>query len=146
MNVRNLSEYTRVQVAAGAAAAAQTAVTGAVLDMQGFENVRVLAVLGDVSDTSVLTLKLQGGSLADGSDMADLAGVTTAAFTATASSADSKVISLDCVKPGKRYVRAVLTRGTANAAVACVLAELYDARMLPAGGGDVVASAVKIAP
>lgn len=140
-HVRNLSDFTRVVVSSGAAAAAQTAVTGVTLDIRGFERVRGLAVLGDVADTSVLTLKYQAGHLADGSDMADVTGASVA-FTAGVSTADSKVLVLDVVQPPKRYGRFVLTRGTADAVVACVLAELYDARRPPVTGGDVIAKLV----
>lgn len=139
----NLSEVTRVVVASGAAVAAQTAVTGATIDTAGCESVRFLAVLGDVTDGSVLTLKAQSGSQSNGSDATDITGCATTAFTAGASNADGKIISLDVVKPTKRYVTPVLTRTTANAVVAAIVAELYGYRKAPPAGGDVISEAVK---
>src|SRR4051794_16066955 len=97
-----LSDAVTVLVVAGAQAAAQTPVTGSLVDMQGYERVRVLAVLGDVDAGCQLSLKLQGGDKADGTDQADLLGVLTPTLTAGATSADSKAVSLDCVKPGRR--------------------------------------------
>lgn len=138
----NLSEPTRVILAAGPATAATTAVNGAVIDTAGCESVRFLAIFGDVTATSVLTLKAQTGDESDGSDAADVTGCATDPFTAGASDADSKILSLDAIKPTKRYVRPVVTRTTANAVVTAIVAELYGYRKTPPGGGDVIASKV----
>lgn len=138
----NLANCTRVVVSSGAAVAAQTAIEGTAVDTQGFESVRFLAITGDVTATSVLTLKAQSGAASNGSDATDITGATTAAFTAGASDADSKILSLDVIKPTKRYVRPVLTRTTANAVVACIIAELYGPHKGPPGGGDVIAEAI----
>jgi hypothetical protein len=127
---------------AGAATAGTSAINGAVIDRANFESVRFTALLGDVTATCVLGLKLQSGDLSDGSDMADVSGAAVA-YTAGASDADSKLLVLDVFKPTKRYVRCVLTRTTANAVVNGILADLYHARREPVTGGDVIASAVK---
>jgi hypothetical protein len=135
----NISNETRVIVAANTTAAGQTAINGRVIDLSSARGVRGLAVFGDVAATSVLTLRYQSGTLADGSDMADVAGAS-ATHTATATNADNKAMSLDVVglNPLRRYGRFVLTRTTADAAVQTMLAEVYDLVNTPATGGDVV--------
>lgn len=137
----SLTKNVKITVVAAAAAAAQTAVEGSILDMAGYDGVLFVALTGDVTDTAVLTLKAQQNTANSTSGMADLVG--TAAFTAGASDADNKGLALDVHKPRERYVRAVLTRGTANAAVSGIIAIQYDARRKPtAHDASVIAQAL----
>lgn len=138
----NIANRTRLKLSSGATSAGTSAINGTAIDTQGFEGVRFIALLGDVTDTSVLSLKAQGGSASDGGDATDITGATTGTFTADGSTADSKILSLDVVKPRARYVRPVLGRTTANAVVLAIVAELYGARKGPPGGGDVIAEAI----
>lgn len=126
MSLLKNAKITRV---AAAAAAAQTDVVGSILDMAGYDGVMFLALTGDVTASSVLTLKAQQNVANSGAGMADLVG--TATFTADATNADSAVLALDVNMPRKRYVRAVLTRGAANAAVDGLIAIQYGARSKP---------------
>lgn len=125
--IHNLSVLT----VSAAVAAGTTLVTTDVVDTRGFDSVAFIAVTGDVTDTSVLTLTGQAGDAADGSDAANLAA--TATFTADATSGDEKALVLDLHKPRQRYVRATLTRGTANAEVAAIIAVLYNSHEAPVG-------------
>jgi hypothetical protein len=135
----NISDQTRVIVAANTTAAGQTAINGRVIDLSCAGAVRGLAVFGDVAATSVLGLRWQTGTLADGSDMTDVTGASVS-HTATATSADNKALSLDVVglNPLRRYGRYVVTRTTADAALQTLIAEVYDLTNTPATGGDVV--------
>ena len=119
-NVVLNSKRTRV---VNSTAAGTTAINGSILDMQGFETVVGECLLGALTATQVTSLKAQAGNLANGSDMADLAG----AVTANAADADSnKLLVLEVVKPTAfRYLRFVVNRGTANAAVDGVVATQY---------------------
>lgn len=138
MSITKNIKITRVSAAA---AAAQTAVNSSIIDMQGFDGVLFLAMTGDVSDTSVLTLKAEQNTANSTSGMAALGGAAT--FTAGATSADNKVLALDVFKPTERYLRAVLTRGTANAAVDGIIAIQYGAQNKPtAHDVSVIASAL----
>jgi len=141
--MQHLTKEAKTLVAAAAASAAQTAVTSSTIDRQGFEAARFVAVLGDVTDTCVLTLKVQQGDDSGGSDATDITGAS-ATFTAGAASADLKALAVDVVKPTKRYLTAVLTRTTANAVVNTILCDLYHARNTPVAAGDVVATALKV--
>ena len=110
----------KLAVVEATAAAAQTALTSDIIDMDGWDSVTFIALLGDVSDTCVLGLNVEHGDAAAGGDMADT--TLNATFTAGASDADSKVLAVELHKPTKRYARAVLTRTTANAVVGGIIA------------------------
>ena len=114
-----------------------------IVDLQGYDSVCLVATLGDCAATAVGTLKAYCGDASDVSDGA--LKTTTATFTATASSADNKVVVLDVVNPGKRYVRADLVRATANIPVESIVAIRYNAKNIPVTQpSDVVASALSV--
>lgn len=125
----SLFRNVKITRVAASAAAAQTAIEGSILDMAGFAGVLFIALTGDVTTGSVLGLKAQQNDANSGTGMADLVGA--AAFTAGASDADSKAIVLDVHAPRERYVRAVLTRTTANAVVDGIIAIQYKAGHAP---------------
>lgn len=138
----NLSKDVKVTVVAGAAAAAQTEVTSSVLDMQGWGGVMFVALMGDVSDTSVLTLAAKGNS-ANSTSSPTPVTQASATFTAGASDADSKALIVDVYDPQLRYAFASLTRTTANAAVGGIIAIQYQPASKPtAQDASVIASAI----
>lgn len=118
--MQTVLENQKFAVVKAAQSAAQTAIESDVVDMKGFDDITFVALLGDVSDTCVLTLTLQQGESDDGSDMEDT-GIS-ATYTAGASDADDKALAVEGHYPTKRYARAKLTRTTANAAVSGILA------------------------
>ncbi len=94
----------------GAAPIAQTAgtVNGIVIDRFGFADAVVHLGLGVATGTPTaqgVALKMQTGTLADGSDMEDAAGDIIAALTANSTQAE---LNLD-LKGYSRYIRAVET-------------------------------------
>lgn len=116
---------------------------GDILDLANFDSVCFIAVTGDVADTAVGTLKAYCGNAAALGDGAYKS--TTATFTATATSADNKLLVLDVVKPGKRYIRADFVRATANIPVESIVAIRYNARNIPQTQPiDVVNSALSV--
>lgn len=127
----NFSKDQKVIRVAASASAATTAVDTDVVDMQGFESIAFIALLGDVTNGSVLTLTGKTNTASSTSSPTPTTLVDTATFTADASSADDKVMVLDLHRPRDRYVFASLTRTTANAAVDGVLAVLYNANQVP---------------
>jgi hypothetical protein len=88
----NLVKDTKIDRVSNGAAAGTTNITSDVVDMKEFDSCMFIAELGDVTDTSELTLKIQQGDESDGSDMSDLAN-PSASFTAGASDADDKAIA-----------------------------------------------------
>jgi hypothetical protein len=90
--------------------------------------VQFVALFGALTATQVTSLKVQQGSLADGSDMADLAG---SLHTALADADGNKCLVTDLFRPQKRYVRCVVERATANAVIDGAIALLYGPRVEP---------------
>ena len=138
----NLSKGIKVSVVEAAGAAAQTDLTTDVLDMSGYEGVLFIALLGDVTSGSVLTLTAKGNSANSVSSPTPITQKATGAFTAGATSADSKVIMVDVYKPTLRYLFAVLSRTTQDAIVGGIIAIQYGAHAKPtAQDASVIASA-----
>lgn len=138
----NLSKDIKITVVEAAAAAAQTELVTDVLDMTGYEGVMFLALTGDVTATSVLTLTVKGNSANSVTTPTPVTQKATDAFTAGAATADSKVLLVDVYKPALRYVFASLTRTTADAIVGGIIAIQYSARSKPTTqDASVIASA-----
>lgn len=133
----------KVTPVAASAVAAQTEVLSSVLDMQGYDGVMFIALLGDVTATSVLTLTAKGNTASSTSSPTPVTQVATAAFTAGASDADDKALVVDVYDPALRYVFASLTRTTANAVVNGIVAIQYKAEYRPTTqAATVIASAM----
>ena len=133
-----LTESMKIDVISAAVVAGTSLVTSNALDMQGYDGVAFLALLGDVLDTSVLTLTGKENDTNSNSGGTTISGAT-AAFTADATSADSKAIVVDVLRPTKRYVYCTLARATANAVVNSLVAILYQGHNLPISNSDLIA-------
>lgn len=138
--MNNLLKGIKVTVVEAAAAAAQTALTSDVLDMAGFDGVMFVALTGDVTSTSVLTLNAYGNSAnSTSSPTPVLQGAAT--FTAGASDADSKALIVDVFDPALQYAFATLTRTTADAVIGGIIAIQYKAEYRPTSqSASVIAS------
>jgi len=99
------------------------------IDTQDQEGVTFIAMLGALTATQVTGMKIQGGALADDSDMADLSPALAVGPMADGDS--NKMLMIDVRKIQHRYVRAVVTRGTANAVIDGVVALVYGPRRMP---------------
>jgi len=129
--MNSLLKNVKVTPVAASAVAAQTEVLTSVLDMSGYDGVMFVALLGDVTATSVLTLTAKGNSASSTSSPTPVTQIATAAFTAGASDADDKALVVDVFDPMLRYVFASLTRTTANAVVNGIIAIQYKAEYKP---------------
>ncbi len=127
----SLLKNIKVTPVAASAVAAQTEVLTSVLDMSGFDGVMFIALMGDVTATSVLTLTAKGNSASSTSSPTPVTQIATAAFTAGASDADDKALVVDVYDPMLRYAFASLTRTTANAVVNGIIAIQYTAEYKP---------------
>lgn len=138
----NFLKGNKLTVVEAAAAAAQTELVSDTVDMQGFEECTFVALLGDVTSGSVLTLTVTQSD----ESSANFAATTCAAtFTAGASDADSKILAVSIVKPTKRYLRASLTRTTQNAVVGGVIAIQSEPKKAPVSQhATVIASETEI--
>jgi hypothetical protein len=108
-----------------------------------FDSVCFVAILGEVTSASVVTLKAYCG---DNSALSDGAyKTTTATVTASGNDTDNNLVILDVVKPGKRYVRGDLVIDTQNAVVDSIIAILYNASNIPVTqGADVADSDISV--
>ncbi len=127
----SLLKNVKVAYVAGAAVAAQTEVLSTVLDMTGYDGVMFIALLGDVTATSVLTLTAKGNTANSTSSPTPVTQKATSAFTAGASDADNTALVVELYDPALRYVFASLTRTTANAVVNGIVAIQYKAEFRP---------------
>jgi hypothetical protein len=138
-----LTNDVKITVVEAAAAAGQTELVTDVLDMQGYEGVMFIALTGDVTTASVLTLTLKGNTANSVSSPSPVTQKATTAFTADGTSADSKAIVVDLYKPAMRYVFGSLTRTAADAIVGGIIAIQYQAGNKPTTNhASVIASAL----
>jgi hypothetical protein len=125
-NFVNSSKRTRV---INSTAAGTNNVNGTVIDMQDFDSVVFEVLFGALTATQVTETKIQGGNLANGSDMTDLAATHCGPL---GDSQSNFMLVTDVVKPaGFRYLRVVVVRGTANAAIDGAVAVQYNAHKAP---------------
>jgi hypothetical protein len=112
----------------------------------GYRGVRFIALLGALTGSQVTKLKVQGSP--DGSDYTTLGGDLLGSSTVAMADADgTKMLVCDVYRPIHRYVRAVVVRGTANAVIDGVIAELYDPITEPTTDDTTVsASKVTVSP
>lgn len=139
MNLLSNCKITRV---ANAAAAGTSAVNGSTIDMQGFDGVVFVAAVGTLTATQTTSLKAQEGDTT--SPTADLAGTGSGNL---ADGDSNKCIVLDIYRPLKRYIRAVLVRGVANAVVDGIWAIQYCGDKAPTThDATVAASKLRVSP
>ena len=124
MNLINAVKVTR---ASNAVVAGVGTVNGSVIDMQDYEGVMFSVAFGAIVAGAATSIKLQGGTLPDGSDMADLAGTGVT----VADTEDNEVVLMDCYQPALRYIRPVVSRATQNSAIDCITASQYRPRTKP---------------
>lgn len=140
--MHNLLPNVEFVVVEAAASAAQTELTTDVIDTADCDGVVFIAHLGDVTTGSVLGLVVDDSD-EDDTGFDDLAGPL--AFTAGASDADNKLLILDVYKPERRYLRARLTRTSANAVVNGITAIKYGKREVPVTQGATVLDSALLA-
>jgi hypothetical protein len=132
----NLARNLRIARALNAVAAGQTDQNGSIIDTANYEGVVFIAAFGTLTAGAVTGLKAQMGDDPNLSDAADLAGTAQS----IADSDDNKLLVLDVHRPAERYVRAGVTRGTADAVIDGVYAILYGPRVLPVTQDSTVAA------
>lgn len=120
------------------AVAGTSTLTTDVVDTLGFQSIAFVAMLGGVTDTSVLALTAKGNSADSVSSPTPTTYAGAATFTAGASDAANKLMIVDIEKPRDRYVFATLARGTANAVVNGIIAILYNGEIRPTVQGSTV--------
>lgn len=125
-----LSEGVKVTQAITTAAGASGTgtITGATLDMQGYEGVMILVAMGPIASSGPVTLKVQQDTDSAMGAAADLEGTGIT----VADDADNTSFIIDIRRPRERYVRLIAARHTSNASTVGAAYYLqYDARNRP---------------
>jgi hypothetical protein len=121
----------------GPAAAGQTVLTTDSVDMLNAEVVTFIIHLGAITSGAALSFKVTQSSDDGGSDgFSDLEG---SGITIT-DDQDDKIVICEVIKPLKRYIRGVLTRGTQNSVLNGIVAIKTGLRNLPATQGTTVST------
>jgi uncharacterized Zn-binding protein involved in type VI secretion len=117
--------------------------TSSTFAMDGFDSVCVVAELGPVVDAAVATLRVQDGSLSNGSDAANISGASAALTGATSSNTN---LVVDVQRPQTEYITVTLQRATQNITINGITAYLYNAKNVPVTQpASVSASAIVLA-
>lgn len=124
MNLINEVQIDRVM---NAVVAGTTSQNGSVSDMQGYDGIMYVVAFGAITATGVQGLKAQQGAQSNLSDGADLEG----SLVSVADTGSNKCAVLDIYRPQERYLRPVVTRGTANAVIDSVIAIKYNSKSKP---------------
>lgn len=139
-----LLERTRWDRVSAGVVAGTSDVTSATVDMavdNGYRGVQFCVPFGVITSGAVTTVKVQES--ADDSNWADLAGTSIT----VADTDDDKMVLIDIYRPGKRYIRCIVDRGTQNAVVDGIFALLYENNMEPVSqSADVVGGEVHVSP
>jgi hypothetical protein len=113
-------------------AAGTSAITSAAIDTAGFKGCCFVVPFGPIVGGAVTSLKVQQSSDDGATDTYD---DLTGSNQTVADTDDDKVKYVDVMHPGKRYLKLVISRGTAAATVGSVLAILYRSRNRPVAQG-----------
>lgn len=123
-----LSDDTKVTIVSTttAGAAGQTAITSSSLDMAGYGGCLFIIPIGTVVTAAVTTIKAQQSDDTSGSpdDFSDIVGSSVT----VADDDDNKLKYIDIKRPGKRYLKVVVSRATQDATIGGIVAIQYNKR------------------
>lgn len=122
-----LSEDVKLTLVQAGLADGSTDPDSSSVDMEGFDGVMFVGLVGTITGSGTATLK--ASQSANDSSFADLA---SASVEASGSGDSDKLLVLDIFRPLDRYVRTTLTRATANSIWGGTLAIQYKAKSKPA--------------
>lgn len=129
MNNLNLYKNVKISTAITPAAgvAAQSAISGTILDMSGYEGVLVLVRMGAITSAAVTSIKMQQDTAVAMGAAADLLGTSQT----IADDDDNEIFVIDLFRPQERYVRVYVTRGTQDAVIASAEYIQYGPKAAP---------------
>lgn len=133
-----LTEDTKINIVVTTTngAAGTSAITSSAVNMAGFDGCTFLVPIGPVVTGAVTSIKVQQSSDDGGSDnYSDVEGTSIT----IADNDDDKLKYIDVLRPGKQYLKLVVSRATQNATIGSVLALQYRARIKPVTQGTNVA-------
>ncbi|MBN2024076.1 MAG: hypothetical protein JW809_14935 [Pirellulales bacterium] len=121
-----LSEDVKLTLVQPGLADGQTDPDSARVDMQGFDGVMFVGVVGTITGSGTVELAVKQADT-------DIVGAALAGASATAegSANSDKLLVIDIDKPRKRYVGTTLTRAVANSIYGGTIAIQYKGRNKP---------------
>lgn len=102
-----------------------------VVDMQGYDSVRMCVAFGTITGSAVTSIRAQHADAKTSATALTSGADILGSDVTVADTYDNKIAILDIVKPAKRYVQLVIKRATQNAVVDYAWYELYGPRKLP---------------
>lgn len=122
------TNVTKVVRVSNSVAAGTTAATSTALDTAGFSGVRFLIALGAIVSGAVTSIK---ATQADDSGMSTNAEDLAGSGITVADTDDNSVCIVDIYNPKRRYLTVTVSRGTQNATIDGIIAELYAGKKYP---------------
>jgi len=140
----NLSKNVKISqcIAPSDGVAADTDLSGAVLDMSGFDGVLMIVTFGVITADAVTSIKAQQDTAVGMGSAADLEGTGQT----IADSDDDGVFYIDLYKPLERYVRLYVDRATQNAVISSAQYIQYKGAKPPASHGSAVSGETHVSP
>jgi len=136
-----LNDEIKISRVLNGVAAGTSVQAGSAVDMQGYDGVMFIALLGALTATQVTSMEAHQSS---DNAAADAFTALLASKVGPLADGDSnKCLVLDVWRPQERYVKPVINRATANAVIDGVIAIQYKARSLPTAHATSVAFAEK---
>lgn len=126
--MNNLLHEVKVSRPLASVVAGTSTQNGTGVDTSNFDEITFILQLGAITSTGVPALKAQQS---DDDGSTDTYDDIAASNQAVADTDSGKVVILTIYRPTKKFVRPVVTRGTANAVIDSVLAILGKPRLLP---------------
>ncbi len=124
MQNKHLTHAVKTIRVMNAVAAGTTDQTSSVVDTQGYLGVRFVALFGTLTASQVTSIYAEQDTVVG---MGAAAAIANSRVGPLADTDSNKALILDIFKPRERFVRCVIDRGTANAVIDGVIAELYSA-------------------
>lgn len=110
------------------------------IDMANYEGVKFYIAFGAITSGAVTGVKVQQSS-DDG--VVDAFADVKGSGVAVGDTDDNKVVVIDVYRPQERYLKPIVTRGTANAVLDGIVAVRYSPRLKPTSD-DVTVAARKL--
>ena len=134
MELFSLNDQVEIGLGLTAVAAGQTAQYTSVIDTHGYEGIRFIVAMGTITSGAATSLKVQQDDANATAGMADLLG---SSITIPDTASDTLFVS-QYIKPGKRYLRCVVSRATQNSVINGIYYELFRAAVVPVTHGATV--------
>jgi hypothetical protein len=142
LNALLLAKQVKITRIMNGVAAGQTAQTSSAVNMAGYDGCLFIGLFGALTSTQVTSMKAQQSSDDGSSDAySDLAESSTDAL---ADADGNKMLLIDIFRPEKQYLKAVISRGTANAVIDGIIAIQYAGRDCPITQGTTVKELVSL--